>query len=356
MYHYAKDYRSDEMKKSIFILFFWGGQLIAQNHGPVFFDRFTQSPEIEWAGWRTDTFHFTSINLSEILRKKYNQGTIKVCMPDAMVNFDPCCIHYASTCEIKWGSQCNADIPIFDDSGNVVKKPTEEQKRDNELIPENELNDSSVFNVLEIPQLLYFENNRLKVFIPFVYTKRSIITSGQINLGPALLFATCFNFKRKQTAGKRDKIIPLQQTTKRINIDSIFIGYEHYQVKEMYEKNIAKMLWPLISNESPNVYSAVNGSKLSMNDLNNLLNQGEKIVVPVYDSTGNITASEYFFKSTLSPAVFKEIEITQQWYYNETKNIVYCFIPQIILYAPLFKNGTYEAAPSPVVTILFKNQ
>lgn len=347
--------RSSGMKKTILFLLLLHRFAIAQDRPPTYFDNFTKNPGIEWAGWRLDTVHFTNINLSEMLRKKYEQNKIKVCIPEGIGDYAPCCMHYASKCEIKWGPHCDSKMPIFDSLGNVVKKTKEEQLKDDEFIPQNNFTDSAVFNLLNVPQLFYIENNKLKVFIPYVITMRLITTSQGVNLGPAYYFAAGFNFNRLRTGVIKDQVIFIGQTTKNVKSDSMFIGYQTYQVKQLYEKDLIKTLWSLILNHKIKMISPTTNQLLSMDKLNDILNTGDKIPVPFYDSTGTITSKGYFYPDKILPTVFKEIQINQQWYYNETKNIVFCNIPEIILYAPLSKNGEYEKESSPVIKILFKN-
>ena len=47
---------------------------------------------------------------------------------------------------------------------------------------------------------------------------------------------------------------------------------------------------------------------------------------------GNVT-SKKIEKYVLSPTIFKKVIINQTWFYNDTKNIFFNKIPDIILYA-----------------------
>ena len=324
----------------------------AQDRWPTYFDRFTNDANIEWAAWRVDTVHFTHVNLSEILRKRYNANEIKVCMPGWMSSYNPRYMHYASKCEIKLGSHCHAKMPIIDSLGNIVAKTKEEQEEDDEFIPESYVNDSLVYNVFDIPQLFYIENHKLKIYVPYVTTQRILATSQGVVLGPIYHFTSSFNFKRKNTNSPKDKIIFLQETTKKIKVDSMFIGFGDYYVKQSYERTIVGTLWPLIYFEKPNIISMATNKKLSMKELNRILNHGDTMQTAFTD-TISTSPPETFYESELSPATFKEIQIYQKWYYNETKNIVFCSIPYVILYASRFKNGKYENDLSPILKILF---
>lgn len=134
----------------------------------------------------------------------------------------------------------------------------------------------------------------------------------------------------------------------------MFIGYETYQVKQLYEKNLIKTLWTLIRNKKLEMLSPTTNKKLTMDELNDILNTGDKIPVPFYDSTGTITSKGYFYPEEISPTVFKEIQINQQWYYNETKNIVFCRIPEVILFSFTVNNGIAEQKLSPILKLCFQ--
>lgn len=274
-------------------------------------------------------------------------------MPCELPCYSPTYIPYASKCELKHGAHCHAKIPLIDSLGNIITQTEEEQKKQDEFIPETDFTDSAVFNVLNIPQLFYIEKNKLKVFIPHVTTERCITTSQGVRLGPASYFDAAFNFNRLYTETSKNKIIFLQQTTKNIRTDSMFIGFETYQVKQLYERDLIGTLCWLLRNEKLSLASPVTNKAISMSTLNEILIPETKI--PLYDSVGNITSGIYFYTGEISPSVFKEIQIIQKWYYNETKNIVFCDIPQITLYAYRSKDGEYEKELSPVARIFFKN-
>ena len=341
------------MKKIVTLLsIFITNTAFTQDYWPTYFDRFTNDANIEWAAWRVDTVHFTHVNLSEILRKRYSANKIKVCMPGWMSSYNPRYMHYATKCEIKLGSHCHAKMPIIDSLGNIVTKTKEVQNEDDEFIPESYLNDSLVYNVLDIPQLFYIENRKLKVYIPYVTTKRILSTSQGVVLGPIYHFTSSFNFKRKNTNSLKDKIIFLQETKKILKVDSMFIGFGDYYVKQLYERTLVGTLLPLIYFEKPNIISIATNKKLSMKELHRILNHGDTMQTALTDTTST-SPHETFYETELSPAMFKEIQIDQKWYYNETKNIVFCNISYVVLYANRLRNKKIDNDPSPILKIVF---
>ncbi|MEO6668538.1 MAG: hypothetical protein ABIN36_03610 [Ferruginibacter sp.] len=137
------------MKKIFFFLLLFSKSSFGQyfNHDiafPTYSDRFINEQTIDWAAWYIDTVHFGKINLSDILRKEFKANKIKVCMPDEIVVFNPARIHYASKCEIKWGTHCTAKFPLIDSLGNIVKRTKERQREEDEDEPERNFSDSSI--------------------------------------------------------------------------------------------------------------------------------------------------------------------------------------------------------------------
>ncbi|MEO6668537.1 MAG: hypothetical protein ABIN36_03605 [Ferruginibacter sp.] len=211
---------------------------------------------------------------------------------------------------------------------------------------------TALYNLLKVAQVLYIENKKLKVYIPFVYTRRCIITSGGVNLGATDHFVTAFNFDRKYTKSPGDKIIFIQQTNKRIKVDSIGNGYGTYNLKQLYSRNIAATLWSLAYSGKLTALSLETNKQISLKELDKYLNISEMMETPFADSS---YSKESFYKQAIQPSIFREIQITQDWYYNQTKNIVFCNIPEMILYANRLKNKEYEKELSPILKIVFKN-
>ena len=102
----------------------------------------------------------------------------------------------------------------------------------------------------------------------------------------------------------------------------------------MFGHNIIETLWPYIENNKIVLYSVPENKKITLHEINkeNLLNL-QTVNVPIYDSVGNLSGTKLIVTEIIS-TIFDRIIITQEWYYNETKNIVFCKIPDAILSIP----------------------
>ncbi|MFN0081862.1 MAG: hypothetical protein ACKVOM_05040, partial [Ferruginibacter sp.] len=76
------------------------------------------------------------------------------------------------------------------------------------------------------------------------------------------------------------------------------------------------------------------------------------VSVPVYDSVGNLFGNR-LISEEINAGSFDKISITQQWYYNDTKNIVYCLIPEAYLFLKKADKVSSTKDVKPVLKITF---
>ena len=294
---------------------------------PTQFDKFIAKPGIEWAAYISDTVRFFKNNLSEILRNRFDKNEIKASVPVTARTIESNKIIYSKKDEI------------------ISHYPSMQGQEPGEYL------DSTVSDLVYAAEILYIEKGILKTYIPWISPKFSVITASGLRLGYADYFSSAFNFKYNFSPASHDKIILLEQTKRKLKIDSLSSAN---MLKELYGKNVAEVLWPYILNDKVDVFSIEGNKKLLANDLHTGIIM-EQVPVPVYDSTGILMGNKKVFSEPVLPENIAEVELTQNWLYDETKNIVYSIIPGMILYAtPSKGNDDIHMENLPVVKIVFK--
>lgn len=309
---------------------------------PTKFDAFINSPSVEWASYRFDTLRCSNINLAEILRHRFEKNEIKASLPISHSTPEANHLKYSTRKAIN-----NRILQPFvsmqiDSSGNTSQNAIEAKIKD--------LIDNHTYNIIEPTQILYIEKGKLQSYIPWVAPKISVITSSGVYLGFADYFNTSFNYKYNFKPSPKDIILFLCQTNRMIKTDSV---NKADRLKELYGRNLVETLWPYIISGKLDIYSIQPFKKRSPAELNNYMFTNDKIPTPVYDSANSTVLSGDYI-TPLSPLIFIQVEVAQNWYYDQTANIVYNNIPYIILYCKRLEPGYPEKLTKPVLKIVFK--
>jgi len=303
------------------------------------FDTFINRPSVEWAAYASDTVRCPNLNLNALLRERFKKGDIHVTFGlDREMN-DENILDYKTPEDIKWEMYPHPDL-MFDSAGNQIPinwdaiKPTERF-------------DSTAYNLIFAEQIFFIENGLLKSYIPYTSPAVSIYSNGDLYLGIAKHFSSCFNFNYNYQPGKQNKISFISQSKKTIRLDT---AEQENKLKELYGRNLIETLWPYVLKNKYQVYLPGNNKKIDASEITTELI--EKLTVPVYDSAGNETGK--FVKEPLNPKIFTAIELQQDWYYDHTNNIVFNKIKSLSLYAKKWDNQTGLAKPVPILKIVFK--
>ncbi len=226
-------------------------------------------------------------------------------------------------------------FPILDSNGNTIPIKWEDQRRKIDTVS---------FTMIDITQVLYIENGKLKSYVPWVSPMIPIVTSFGVTLGDGGYFSTCFNFKYNYEPSQKTRTLFLSQTRQKIRLDTTGSGN---RLKELYGRNLIETLWPYILENKFEVLSTETNTKLKIEEINpNQL----KIPVAFFDSLGISTYWTQYID--LNPAWFTEIQLVQDWYYNYTENIVFNKIRELYLY---IKDPSKEegGVSLPVLKIVF---
>lgn len=324
------------IKKVIPVLFLFPvcNSLFAQS----LFTKFVEDKKIQWAAASADTFHFIQPDLSLILRERFDKGEIKVALLENIEGLNK--ITYSSKESILNRIAPNREKPVTGENGNIISTVRE---ADNPLVSSKYFDERSR-NLLEIQQVFYIEDGLLKNITNAVSPKYSVKTSWGETLGISNAFTTSFNDKRTIKRSVKRKAILLGTT----NTFCLLKNAPFKMLKQLYEQNILDALWPQLGKKGYEITRIDSSKKISVKDINiSLLGNTETINVPVYDANGNIQ-NTLAALPLLTPASFTAIGITQQWYYSKEKNIVFCSISSLTLYA------LKDAIETPVVKINLK--
>lgn len=308
---------------------------------PSQFNKFIELTSIDYAIQSFDSIRFQKVNLNALLRKRvlnkgirplnvWNNGKIIYYeMPELLIK--------------RFGSHYNYDmVPLFDSLGNLI--PTE-------IKPEKYYFQkylSDTFDVVHINEIFYVVKGKLSSYVPYVSPTHPVITSAGIYLGANEYFTTALNFKYNYKGNRNDKVISLGQSVKSIVFDSV---PKTDMLKQLYGNNLLEAIWHDLFT-GRRFYYVLKNKEIAKSELTTELTNYEMVNVPVYDSIGLITA--YTLKpSLLNPSHFIKMEIVQDWYYNETQNIVTNKIKELILIGKYQADSNSMPEIRPILRIVY---
>ena len=302
------------------------------------FDKFINKPKIEWAAYASDTFNFNNGQLNVLLLKRFTANKIKASLPVESRTNQTNKINYKPIDSVNNIILYQPDDYVMDAEGNTILKKNPLQKID-----------SATFKITETTQILYIEDGTLKSYIPFVTPTLPVFMSTGTYIGERFYFTSCYNYKYKYKSRKKNKLIFLQQTSKRIKLGTADTNNE---LKTLYGKNMLETLWPSVMENRFAVFTIDSNKQIDPKDIESRLGFMQPLILPLYDSTGTI----YEFKvlgTAFNTNQFTQALLLQYWYYDETKNIVFNKIKEMILYISKRNNNGLEE-PVPVIKLVFK--
>lgn len=326
------------MKKKLTFIFLLIGQIVTAQiiHQPSQFDKFINDKKIEWAAYSSDSFYFNKSRLNDLLVKRFAVNKIKASLPIIARSAEINSFQYLLKDSIDKLilTEGHKVIPLYDSNGNVVKA---------NIFQKN--NNASVYNITEVTQILFVEKGILKSYIPFVTPTLPLFLSSGKYLGESYYFNTAYNFKHNYKQRKRHKVIFLEQISKPVKLKP---ADGESNLKELYGKNLIETLWPYIMQNKIDLFSKDGKKLMATADLNNTSGISDIIIVPLYDSVNAVYTykSEY---SKLTPTAFTHAVLVQDWYYNQTKNIVFNKIKEMYLYV-----DDDSKTALPVLKLVFK--
>jgi hypothetical protein len=306
------------------------------------FDKFINKPEIEWAVYLNDTVRFENMSLNKILLQRLAKNEIKASLPLESGTAQADNIKYLKKNEIDLTKFRFDEIAVFDSMGNITK-----------TIKQLPRFDTSKFAITDVIQVMYIENGQLRSYLPWVSPMMPVVTSTGVYLGQTGYFSTCFNFNYKYRSPKQDKIILLSRTVKKISLDSFDV---RNKLKELYGRNPVQTLWPYILQNKITVFDAEKNTRLKPEELTiELVDKNRQaIIIPIYDSVGTIARFDTTRKDKLNPDVFTSVELVQDWYYDQSSNIVFATTREMYLYSKQWAVNPENTGIKPILKIVFQ--
>ncbi len=303
---------------------------IAMITGKSSLNNFIEKTSVEWAAYSNDTATLPAFTAQ--LLGKFITGKIKGMVP----------AEQGTTAENnpKWLTPKELE--------NILVPATDSMYGDNQIKqvrrdPATDLPKVFERPVTEFYQILYIENGKLRSYISRVSPKTEVYTSTGLYLGRRESVSFCMNTKYNAVAGKNDRLLSLGKFTKTIYADSLS-SYD--MLKVLYSKNLIATLWSgIFANQIsvflPNGKDRIIPTKLLSGDYPG----ADQINVPVYDSTGNPVGNRVI-KSELNMQSFVRADITEELWYDETRNIVIYRIPELMLFKKTYTSSGEELVPA----------
>lgn len=299
------------------------------------FDKFIAKSSIEWAADASDTFNLSNSNLNITLLNRLKNDEIKASVAEVTKKNTAYHLRYSSFNEIFSSYYFPHSYPLYDSLGRVIEE--------DRTIPEV---DPLKFKYTEITQVLYIEKGVLKSYVPMVTPTLSLYLSTGKYIGETFYFTTAFNLKYNYKPRKRDKIVFLQQTKKELKFSD-----SKNNLKEMYGANLMETLWPSVVSGKIKLYNVASGKEVSLTSFNMPQEHNALVSSPVYDSVNVVFKYETVIKSA-KPTDFTAAVLVQDWYYNESRNIVFNKIKEMHLYMNNAEPET-NSPPAPVLKLVF---
>jgi hypothetical protein len=201
---------------------------------------------------------------------------------------------------------------------------------------------------IHFDQVYFIQNHKLRSYIIAAAPEYQVFTSAGFYVGNTISSFTALNKNMAPSANKKDHIVLLKTTAQVLRFDSI---QNIIPIKETYGMNLVSTLWYDLSKgynkaidlKTSKAIPAKNIMDYSGTDSAQAVMQGE-------DST-NI-----YYKVAGTPIRhnLSEISVSQNWYYDVTKNIFYTATTDATLYAKEYDDQGVCTGDNPRIKIIFK--
>jgi hypothetical protein len=309
------------------------------------FTKFVEKKQVRFATYLVDTFHFSNPNLSLVARTLLANGSVKARIPVEQKNERM--PGYAGIEDIRARISPNRESKVMDADGNITGTVVEA----GDALLSSRYFDEQTSDLVEIPQILYIESGQLKSYVPYFSTKYAVFTSWGQKLGISNAFNTGFN--KDRSASKRDikNARMLGATSTTIRLDTI---KQENLLKQLYGQNLLEGLWPSIGKKQYQIYRIDSMTRIAFEDLRRGLFSSTS--VPIYDEEGKLTDTKVspIDLEPLHPSAFVSMQLKQNWFYNERKNILFSTITELILHATKGAPVNGEQILTPILKILLK--
>lgn len=293
---------------------------------PTRFDKFIHLSKVEWAAYANDTIGFDTYNVSNELYTRFQKDEIRISDP------------------LSRDSLMAGNKIVYLNKKDLELKSFAPGYYGNAQRPTNRVDSNS--SLLNVKQILYVVNGKLYSYTPWISPLISVYTSRDIFIGTTEYFSSCINTKYNFKPSKRDKLIFIKTTKRKILTDNI---PRTDLLKQLYGTNLVEAIWKDLLNEKNEVIDIRNEQKVVLKNVKDF-SHTNTVSIPLYDSLGRITDTTRYSEPIL-PSNFQQIELSQNWFYDRTKNVVVNTITDITLF---FRNKGNIDDFIPAFKITFK--
>jgi hypothetical protein len=201
---------------------------------------------------------------------------------------------------------------------------------------------------IHFDQVYFIQGHKLRSYIIAAAPEYQVITSEGVYLGNTIISFTAVNKNISPAADKNDKIVLLKTTAQVLRFDSI---PNITPIKETYGMNLVSTLW----------YDLSKGYNKAIDLKTNKLIPAKNIMD--YSGTDSVEeemqgddTTNIYYKVAGPPIerALSEVSVSQNWYYDVTKNIFYTSITDATIYAKEYDDQGVCTGDNPRIKILFK--
>ena len=185
-------------------------------------------------------------------------------------------------------------------------------------------------------EIFYLEDHKLKSHIITAAPLLKVFTSTGIYLGNAITSFSSLNYYSKQKYNEKDSIIYLGNTYSILNFDSLESGLG---LKKNYGMTLPLALWYDLSKGFNSVIDLKSNSTISPQNIMDFSAFDSTEHTRVIDSMPDFLS----YKVPGPPAFsyFSDIGISQEWYYNKTKDVFFANISKVYLYIEYYDEKSF---------------
>jgi len=201
---------------------------------------------------------------------------------------------------------------------------------------------------MRFDQVYFIQGHKLRSYIIAAAPEYQLFTSVGTYVGNTIATSTALNKNAAPPVDKNDKIVLLKTTAQVLRFDSL---PNVTPIKETYGMNLVSTLW----------YDLSKGYNKAIDLKTNKLIPAKNIMD--YSGTDSLeeqmqgddtTNSYYKVPGTPIRRNLSEISISQNWYYDVTKNIFYTSITDATIYAKEYDDQGVCTGDNPRIKIIFK--
>jgi hypothetical protein len=202
---------------------------------------------------------------------------------------------------------------------------------------------------IHFDQVYFIQGHKLRSYIIAAAPEYQVFTSEGMYVGNTLISFTAINKNSAAAADKNDKIVLLKTTAQVLRFDSL---PNITPIKETYGMNLVYTLWYDLSKGYNKAIDLKTNKRIPAKNI--MEYSGTDSIEEVMQGGDDTTNIYYKVAGTPIRRNLSEISVSQNWYYDVTKNIFYTSITDATIYAKEYDDQGVVTGDNPRIKILFK--